>query len=162
MGMTPWEEVLERRKKNIGILGRYYDFKPLTEAQKAAALAIEIKSWQESKGTRLKGWKVSDAYSIPKGPGINLLRTREPGGKLDGPEYNGAIVAYVNTPMDHHGILKAQGIDVRQWERKPTIFHKLWWKFQDWLHRNDEEWNPPNRTRLTSEFIKMFSIKEKK
>lgn len=159
---TPWIEIIRRRKENIGFVGKLGAFKPATEAEKAIALAREIQSWQASKGTRLEGWKVSESYSIPKGSGINLLRTREPGGRLDGPEWNGAIVAYVDTPMDHHGILKAQGIDVGKWEKKPTIFHKLFWKIQDWFHRYDDEYEPPNRIRLSKEFIKMFTIKEKK
>jgi hypothetical protein len=166
--MTPWEQILERRKKNIGLIGKYYTFKPPTEAEKAVALAREIESWQASKGIRLPGWKVSESYSIPKGAGINLLRTREPGGKPDNTDCSmyshwfKAVDAYVHTPMDHFGILKAQGIDVSRWERKPTIFHKLFWKFQNWIHREDYDWEPPNRTRLTKEFIKMFTIKENK
>jgi hypothetical protein len=158
-----WEYWIQRRKENIGYVSKLGAFKPLTEAEKAASLAIEIQSWQASKGTRLDGWHTSSSYSAPLGTGINLKRTREPGGRLDGPEYNKAIDVYVTTPMDHYGILKAQGIDVSKWTKKPTVFHKLFWKIQDWYcSRKDEYYESPDRIRLRKEFIKMFTIKEKK
>ena len=161
--MTNWERWIERRKQNIGLVRKYYKFTPPTEAEKAASLAIEIQSWQASKGTRLEGWKVSDSYSDPKGHGINLLRTREPEGKLDGPEYTKAINAYITTPMDHHNILKSQGIDVSIWEEKPSIFSKMFWKAWDYLMKQtDPEYEYPDRTRLTEEFIDMMTFKEKK
>lgn len=161
--MTDWQRWIERRNKNIGLIGRYYKFQPPTEAEKAIALAREIESWQASKGTRLEGWKVSESYSTPKGAGINLLRTREPGGKLDGPEYTGALNAYRTTPMDHHDILKSQGIDVSKWEKKQSIFSKMFWKAWDYFMKQDDpDYEPPNRTRLTEEFIDMMTFKEKK
>lgn len=159
---SAWTTLIRKRKENIGFVSKLGAFKEITEEEKALSLAIEIQSWQASKGTRLPGWKVSESYFDPKGHGINLLRTREPGGKLDGPEWDGAIIAYIQTPMDHYGILKAQGIDVSRYEIKPTIFRKIFCWFQDWLHRNDKEYEPPNRTRLTQEFINQMTFKEKK
>lgn len=160
--MTPWQAILDRRKANIGFATKVGGLRPPTPAEKNIALSIEMAAWQLSQSK--KTWHLNGSeYSTPIGPGINLLRTREPGGKLNGPEYNKAIDAYVHTPMDHHGILKAQGIDVSRWEIKQTIFHKIIYKLIDWyrLKKNDE-YEPPNRTRLTEEFIEMFSIKEKK
>jgi hypothetical protein len=181
---SEWELWLERRKKNIGYITRTDAFAEPTEAQKTAALKIEAKNWDETRtswadqrpgmtcdgrmrtfcGPATKGkttFTIGEEYSIPLGHGINLLRTREPDGRLDGPEYTSAFNAYIVTPMDPHGILKAQGIDVSRYEKKPTIFHKLLWKLQDWWNRKNEDYGP-NRTRLTKEFIDSMTFKEKK
>lgn len=162
---TPWIEILERRKANIGFASKVGGLKPPTPAEKAAALSIEMASWQLSQSK--KTWTVSSEYSFPLGTGINLKRTREPGGKMDGPEYNNAIHAYVVTPMDHYDILKAQGIDVSRWEQKSGFFQKLFGKINDLFMRqyNTKTEEPRfmiERIRLTDEFIEMFGIKEKK
>lgn len=163
MGINDWKELIDRRTANIGYGSKLGHFKPLTDAEKAAALAIEIQNWQASKGTRLKGWSIGESYADPLGSGINLKRTREPGGKLDSPEYQSALHMYEVTPMDHFGILKAQGVDVSKYEIPPTRIEKMIWKLQDWLGlKNDDEYEPPDRTRLTKEFMETFSVKEKK
>jgi len=152
---TPWEAVLERRKANIGFVTRTDAFENPTDGMKAQALAIETKKWQETIGK--KPFHLGNEYSVPKGHGINLLRTREPGGKLDGPEYDMAIGAYITTPMDHYDILKAQGIDVSRYENPPNIFHKIY----DWIKCKFED-NYERGPRLTKEFLENFSVKEKK
>lgn len=158
---SPWVEILERRKANIGFASKVGGLKPPTPGEKAAALSIEMASWQLSQSK--KTWTVSSEYSFPLGTGINLKRTREPGGKMDGPEYNNAIHAYLVTPMDHHDILKAQGIDVSKWEQKPNMFQKLFWNLMDLFNRQfNPEYESPERIRFTKEFIEMFGIKEKK
>lgn len=158
---TPWVQWIEKRNKNIGFASKVGAFKPPTPAEKAAALSIETVAWQLSQGKRT--FTASEEYRIPVGHGINLLRTREPGGRLDGPEYKSALESYVTTPMDHHDILKAQGIDVTRYEILPNIFQKLVYKMIDWfMHFQNDEYESPDRTRLTPEFIETFSLKEKK
>jgi hypothetical protein len=153
--MTRWEQWIKRRSDNIGFITRAGGFKPPTEAEIAAAKAIEINAWQRTKGEI--PYHVSASYALPKGHGINLLRTREPGGKLDGPEYTKSVESYILTPIDHHGILKAHGIDVSRYERPPNIFMRI----IDWFKKKkdpDYERGP----RLTAEFIDSMTSKEKK
>lgn len=153
---NPWVIAIERRNANIGFLTRAGGLNPPTEAQIAASKAIEINAWQRTKGA--VPYKISDEYKIPKGHGINLLRTREPGGKLDGPERNGSIVAYITTPMDHFDILKSQGIDVSKYAKPPNIFMKI----IDWFKRKYRDSEYERGPRLTKEFIDSMTFKEKK
>lgn len=162
---TAWQEIIERRNKNIGFITRTGAFSEPNEAQKAAALAIETQNWSETRTSwsphkwapaapGKKTWTTGPEYTTPVGHGINLKRTREPGGKLNGPEYQSAMHAYVVTPMDHYGILKAQGVDVSRYERK-SLFKKIY----DWFKRKiDNEYKP--QPWLTKEFIEQFKIKE--
>lgn len=162
---TAWEEVIQRRKENIGFLTRTGAFCEPTEAEKAAALSIELNNWSETRSSWAptkgalpspgkKTWTTSFEYTTPLGAGINLKRTREPGGKLDGPEYYSAMHVYVVTPMDHYGILKAQGIDVSKYEKMPFLQ-----KIYNWFRKKiNDEYEP--KPWLTKEFIEQFKIKE--
>jgi hypothetical protein len=159
MGVTPWANILARRKANIGFITRLQAFDEPTPEMKASALALEINKWQETIGKR--PYSVSAEYKTPLGPGINLKRTREPGGRLDGPEYQSALHMYVVTPMDHFDILKSQGIDVSRYEKHPNIFQRAFDKIYDWFKlRKDPDYI--RLPRLSKEFIETFKIKEKK
>jgi len=114
--MNDWEKFLERRKKNLGFVTRLGAFHNPTEAEKAAALEIEINSWQATKGTR--PFTVSAEYSNPLGHGINLKATRDVGEKAEHREE--AIKAYINTDMD---IGRDLWIDTDWWTGL-----KLWFK----------------------------------
>lgn len=123
--MNDWEKFLERRKANIGFSTRGKAFRAPTEGEKAQAMAIEIKSWQESQGK--KNYTVSLEYKISKGMGFNLLTDRELGVAFKGENVSRAIDAYINTPMDKEGILKSQGIDTQRFKwREIGIFRALW------------------------------------
>lgn len=108
---SDWDQKVERRTANIGFISRLNAFREPTEFEKAKALATEINSWQASKGT-LGGWRTSAEYSIPIG---HQVKNNE---KWDN-RINMAKEAYVNTPMDKTGALRALGIDVDAYKPKP-------------------------------------------
>lgn len=158
---TPWEKKKEKANAPLGFITRLNAFRDPTPGEIARAIAVETDSWQKTKGTR--PYLVSAEYKTPLGHGINLKRTREPGGRLDGPEYDKAIYSYVDTPMDHYDILKEQGIDVSKYENPYNFFQKSFFKIKDWYKSKiDPDYEPPIRLRLTKDFIKTFGIKEKK
>lgn len=123
---TDWDKRKEKSEKNLGFISRTGAFRDPTPAEKAQAIAIETESWQASKGKFLGGgWKVSAAYSIPKGAGRNLRADRVDGEPINGIQREVAMQAYIDTPMDNkEGTLKAMGIDVRKYEHPKSLWEK--------------------------------------
>lgn len=114
--MNDWEKFLEKRKANIGFITRGRAFRDPTPAEMSVAIQTEIKSWQSTIGK--SPYKLSAAYSISKGSGVNLLRTRECEEPIKGIEREKAIDSYIKTPMDEKGILREEGIDLEQFKWK--------------------------------------------
>lgn len=123
MGMrSPWQKLLEKKAANIGFMSRLGAFRDPTPSEKASALAIEINSWQATKGTR--PYSISAEYKTPLGHGFNLKANRQFQEPLKGPKRIDAIEAYIETPMD------AGVIDIT-----PYIQHSIWFKFKRWIKK---------------------------
>lgn len=98
--MNDWEKWLKRKKDGLGFMTRLNAWGEPTEAEKAAALAIETNSWKESKGKKIKQ---SAVYSIPiyrsiSDYGQNIHATRIDGQPTE--RRDEAIKAYIETPID--------------------------------------------------------------
>lgn len=138
---TDWDKKIEKRTANIGFISRSNAFKEPTPAEKAAALAIETKSWEETANSGWKAaWKVSAPYSTSRGAGVNLrIDTIENRKKL-AERRERAIQAYLKTPMDKNGVLKSLGIDVKPYENPPTFLEKCKKKIFGKEPATVEEW----------------------
>lgn len=101
--LSDWEKYIERRSKNIGFATKLGAFRDPTPAEKAAALAYEIKTWQDSIGK--KNYTVSVEYSVSRGVLPNVPE----------PQIDKAIRAYIETPMEAVG--RYIGLDVKIYER---------------------------------------------
>lgn len=111
---SDWDKVVEKRTKNIGFASRLGAFKDPTPAEIAAAMAIEIESWQKTKGTR--PFKVSGEYAVPFGHGKNLRATGESSVSYEG--MLRGVRAYQETPMDPDGVLRSLGIDIDRYTQQ--------------------------------------------
>ena len=115
--MTPsdWDKYLEKRTKNIGFRTRLGAFRDPTPAEKAAALAIEIDSWQATKG--IKPYTVSAEYSKPM-TASTFFDNREE-------MYRNAAKAYIETPM-----YAGPRIDVTPYLEKQSLLSLLWFQLK--------------------------------
>jgi hypothetical protein len=119
--MTDWEKFLERRSKNIGFISKLNAFREPTSLEKAEALEIETKRWQETIGKR--PFHLGTEYSISRGYEYDI---NNPDNFV---KKDAAIKAYVNTPMDPNGILASQEIDVERYKwRKIGILKAIFYK----------------------------------
>lgn len=116
---SPWEVKKAKRSANIGFISKLNAFKDPTPAEKASALATEINSWQAS--IKKTPYSISAEYSMPQGQGFNLKQDTH----LQLERMEEAKIAYLTTPMDDGGILKAQGINVTPYENPPTKWQML-------------------------------------
>lgn len=110
--MTPWQAFIERRNKNIGFITKASGFGEPIHADKAAALAIETQSWQDSIGK--KPFHISDEYKIPLGHGTNL--------KMTEPRIKEAIDAFMNTPMTLVGRYENANMDLTPYINPETFW----------------------------------------
>jgi hypothetical protein len=122
--MTKWEEFLDRRTKNIGFLSRGNAFREPTPAEKAAALAIEIESWQASIGK--KTFTTGEEYSVSKSFPNGVKKEDIPSRGIYTDMRPKAIKAYIETPMDVGG-----AIDITQYISRPTLLQKI----MNWFRR---------------------------
>lgn len=121
MNKSPWQQKIEKRTQNIGFLTRSGIFREPSEAEKAVALAVETKSWQEPKWK--DHWKTSVEYSESKASKENLgtnLKSAQ-----DQIKIQKAIKAYRETPMETIG--KFTGVNIQPYKRSS------WEKFVDWI-----------------------------
>ena len=116
--MSDWQKYLERRSKNLGFASRLGAFRDPTPAEKATAIAIEIDSWQATKG--VKPYTLSAEYSKPLGHGFNL----KPDLSLKVDLRERAIKAYIETPMN------AGTVDVTPYLEKQSLLSLLWFQFK--------------------------------
>lgn len=133
--MTEWEKFLERRKANLGYRSKLKSFGEPSEAEKASALAIERKHWDETRTSwketlgrsYVPSFKMSEPYTYP----INVdpwYTTHTHGKKMSAPEIKKAIDAYIETPMEIVGKYEGMDIDFLNWKEVSllkAIFYKL-------------------------------------
>ncbi len=125
---SDWEKYLERRTNNIGFVSKLGAFRDPTPAEKAAALAIETKAWQESVGQ--KSWALSEEYSIPYGPGINLKSEENK------PRLEMSKDAYIKTKMELVGKYQQLQIDLKVYNM--NWFQKIWYQLTSILKRRSK------------------------
>lgn len=101
MPKSDWEKKIEKRTANLGFISRINAFREPSDAEKASALAIETKSWQETKGKKPYTLGMDYSTSVYKSIGHygqNIKATRADGQKAE--HRKEAIEAYIETPID--------------------------------------------------------------